>query len=134
MAGFNGSALTIDYNSTTLQHVRNKTLSVTNELVDVTTDDDDGWATFLPKPGKRVVSGTVGGISSDEVLMSAIFNAANVGGTLVVNLPSNLATPGDVTGTCLWQGIEITGVHDGSVEFAANWTLSGPAVYTPSAA
>lgn len=134
MAGFNGPALTIDYDSTTLAHVRNKTLSVANELVDVTTDDDDGWATFLPKPGKRVVSGTVAGITSDEVLMAAIFDATNVGGTLVVNLPSDLATPGDVTGTCLWQSIEISAAHDGSVEFTANWTLSGPAVYTPSAA
>ena len=78
MAGANGRALTIDWDSVTLVGVRTKGYTITADYVDVTTDDDDGWRTLLADPGVRSVEVTVGGISSNQVLIAEKRAQANV--------------------------------------------------------
>lgn len=132
MAGFNGRALTIDYDSTTLVGVRTRGFSISNDYVDVTTDDDSGWRTLLADPGLRSVEVTVGGITSDEVLLADIM-AASVAATAVsVTLPTSLATPGTVAGNFLISSFEETGEHDGAVEFSATFMSAAAVTYTAS--
>jgi TP901-1 family phage major tail protein len=127
MAGANGRALTIDWDSTTLVGVRTRGYTVTNDYVDVTTDDDDGWRTLLADPGLRSMEVTVGGISSDQVLIAEMFNASITGETLTVQLPT---TTGTLAGTFLLSSFEQTGEHDGAVEFSATFMSSGEVTYT----
>ena len=136
MAGFNGRALTIDWDSTTLVGVRTRGFTVNNEHVDVTTDDDDGWRKLLATPGLRSVEVTVGGITSDEVLVAAIMAASITGETLDINLPTGTAagitTPGTLSGTFQCSSYEQTGEHDGAVEFSATFMSDGAVTYTAS--
>lgn len=74
MAGFNGRELTLDWNATTLVGVRSKTVSMTNDMVDVTTDDDNGWRTLLADPGLKSVEVTASGVTSDEVLIAEYYS------------------------------------------------------------
>jgi TP901-1 family phage major tail protein len=127
MAGANGRALTIDWDAVTLVGVRTKGYTVTNDLVDVTTDDDDGWRTLLADPGLRAVEVTVGGISSDQVLLAAIMAASITGETLTVQLPT---TTGTLAGLFMLSSFEQTGEHDGAVEFSATFMSSGAVTYT----
>jgi len=127
MAGANGRALTIDYATTTLVGVRTKGYTVTNDYVDVTTDDDDGWRVLLADPGLRSVEVTVGGISSDQVLLAAIMAASVAATTVTVNLPT---TTGTLAGSYLISSFEQTGEHDGAVEFSATFMSSGAVTYT----
>src|SRR3972149_681493 len=92
MAGSNGRALTIDYDTTTLVGVRTKGYTITNDYVDVTTDDDDGWRVLLADPGLRSVEVTVGGISSDQIMLAAIMAANVTAETLTVQLPTTTGT------------------------------------------
>ena len=134
MAGFNGRELTIDWDSTTLVGVRTRGVSMTNDMVDVTTDDDSGWRTLLATPGLKSVEVTVSGISSSEVLIAEMFNASTTGETLQVDLPSSLASPGNLSGTYHLSAFEINGEHDGAVEFSATFMSSGAVTYTASSA
>lgn len=127
MAGANGRALTIDWDSVTLVGVRTKGYTVTNDYVDVTTDDDDGWRTLLADPGVRSVEVTVGGISSDQVILAEIMKANISGEPLTVQLPT---TTGTLAGTFLCSSFEQTGEHDGAVEFSASFMSSGAVTYT----
>jgi len=129
MAGANGRALTIDWDAVTLVGVRTKGYTVSNEYVDVTTDDDDGWRTLLSDPGVRSVEVTVGGISSDQVLLAAIMAASVSSETLTVNLPT---TTGTLAGLFLISSFEQTGEHDGAVEFTATFQSAGVVTYTAS--
>lgn len=134
MAGFNGRALTIDEDSTTLVGVRTRGFTVTNEYVDVTTDDDTGWRTLLADPGLRSIEITVGGITQDEVLLAEMM-AANVATTPVqANLPTGTAggvtTPGTLSGNWLISSYEQTGEHDGAAEFSATFMSTGQVTYT----
>lgn len=132
MAGFNGRELTIDWDSTTLAGVRTRGYTVTNDYVDVTTDDDGGWRTLLADPGLRSVEVTVGGISSDEKLIAAIMQANMAAETLDVNLPTSLSLPGSLSGSFLVSSFEQTGEHDGAVEFSATFMSTGAVTYTAS--
>lgn len=136
MAGFNGRELTVDFDSTTLVGIRTRGLSVSAEPVDVTTDDDSGERTILPDPGVRSAEISVAGITSDEVLIAEILQGVT-GRTLLeatVNLPSDLAVPGTVTFDAFISAFEITGEHDGAVEFTATLMSAGAITYTASAA
>lgn len=123
----NGRALTIDYATTTLVGVRTKGYTVTNDYVDVTNDDDDGWRVLLADPGLRSVEVTVGGISSDQVLLAAIMAASVASATVTVQLPT---TTGTLAGSYLISSFEQTGEHDGAVEFSATFMSSGAVTYT----
>jgi predicted secreted protein len=136
MAGHNGRELTIDYSSTTLVGIRTRGLSTSSEGIDVTTDDDTGQRTLLPDPGMNSAEISVAGISSDEVLIAAILGGIS-GRTLenaTVNLPSTLAVPGTIVFPAFISAVEITGEHDGAVEFTATLMSAGAIVYTASAA
>lgn len=136
MSGFNGRELTIDYDSTTLVGIRTRGLSISAEAVDVTTDDDTGERTLLPDPGVRSAEISVSGITSDEVLINEIMTGIT-GRTLsnaTVNLPSNLASPGTISFAAFVSAFEITGEHDGAVEFTATLMSSGAITYTASSA
>lgn len=132
MAGFNGRDLTIDWDSTTLVGVRTRGYTVTNDYVDVTTDDDTGWRTLLADPGLRSLEVTVGGITSDEVLLADIMAASVAMTTLQVDLPSSLTTPGNLSGSFLISEFENNGEHDGAVEFSATFMSTGTVTYTAS--
>lgn len=128
MAGHNGRELVIDWDDVTIVGVRTKTYSVTNDYVDVTTDDDEGWRTLLTDPGLRSVEVTVGGITSDQVLLAAI-SAANIASeTIDVNLPT--ATGASLAGSFLISSYEGTGEHDGAYEFSATFMSTGVITYT----
>jgi len=123
----NGRALTIDYATTTLVGVRTKGYTVTNDYVDVTTDDDDGWRVLLADPGLRSLEVTAGGISSDQVLIAAIMAANVASATVTIQLPT---TTGTLAGSFLVSSFEQTGEHDGAVEFTAAFMSTGPVTYT----
>ena len=136
MAGFNGRELTVDYDSTTLVGIRTRGLAISAEGVDVTTDDDIGERVILPDPGVRSAEISVAGITSDEVLIAEIMTGIT-GRTLnnaQVDLPSNLATPGSIAFPAFVASVEITGEHDGAVEFTATLQSAGAITYTASAA
>lgn len=134
MAGFNGRAFTFDWDSVTLVGVRTRGLNISNDYVDVTTDDDNGWRTLLADPGLRSIEVTIGGVTSDEVLLAAIMAASVSAETLTANLPSSLANPGTVAGSFLVSSFEQSGDHDGEVEFSATFMSTGAITYTASTA
>jgi TP901-1 family phage major tail protein len=128
MAGHNGRKLVIEWDTVDLAGVRTKTYSVTNDYVDVTNDDDDGWRTLLADPGLRSVEVTVGGVTVDQILLAEIMKANISGEPLDVELPT--ATGAQLSGTFVVSAYEGTGEHDGAVEFSATFMSSGAVTYT----
>ena len=134
MAGFNGRKLTIDWDSVTLVGVKTRGFSITNDHVDVTTDDDVGWRKVLADPGLRSIEVTVGGIVSDEILVAEMMKASIEGEPLDMLLPTGTAagvsTPGKLAGQFVVSSFEQTGESDGSVEFSATFMSDGEITYT----
>jgi TP901-1 family phage major tail protein len=122
----NGRALTINWKSVTLAGVRTRGHTLSNELVDVTSDDSNGWQTFLATPGIRSVEISVGGITENQALIADFYSGLASGAT-VINLPT---TTGTAAGTFMLESFSETGEHDGAVEFEATFKSSGPVTFT----
>jgi TP901-1 family phage major tail protein len=134
MAGFNGRQFTFDWDSTTLAGVRSRSLSISNEYVDVTNDDDVAWRTLLSDPGTRSMEVTIGGIVTDEAVLADIMAANVAAAVLQADLPSSLATPGNLSGNWLISSYETSGDHDGACEFSITFMSTGAVTYTASTA
>lgn len=134
--GFNGRTLTIDWETTQIAGVRSKTTGIQNSMIDITSDDDSGWTTYHPVPGKRGITYSISGVHSNETLLAAMMaaDAAIATGTVTVNLPSSLATPGDLEGEGVILSMDISGDHDGICEFTIEIASTGPVTYTASSA
>ena len=134
MAGFNGRKLTLDWDAVTLVGVKTRGFTITNDHVDVTTDDDAGWRKLLADPGLRSIEATVGGITSDEILVNEMLKASITGEPLDILLPTGTAagvsTPGKLAGTFMVSSFEQTGESDGGVEFSATFMSDGAIAYT----
>lgn len=129
MPRYNGRDLTIDWDSTTLVGVQSKQVTINNEHVDVTTDDDAGWRTLLNDPGTRAIEVTVSGICEDEVMLADIMAASVTGLTLQTSLPTGTGT---LSGTFVCSSHELSGEHDGAYEFSSTFMSSGAVTYTAS--
>lgn len=127
MAGTNGRNLVIKWDAVTLVGVRTRGYTITNDYVDVTTDDDIGFRTLLATPALKSMEVTVSGISSDQVLIAEMNKANITGEPLVVELPT---TTGTLAGTFLCSSFEQNGEYDGAVEFTATFMSSGAYTYT----
>lgn len=120
-----GRNLTIDWNSTEIASVRSKSYTINNQVVDVTTDDDDGWRALLDTPGLQSVDVSVSGVTSDQVFVAAAVTGA--GQTTTIQLPT---TTGTLAGTFMITSFEESGEHDGAVEFTLELQSSGEVTYT----
>ena len=132
MAGFNGRELVFSLDSTTLSGVQNKSMNMSNEMVDVTTDDDNGWRTYLANPGVKAIEVTVSGITSDETLKAEFFDANPTGETLTATLPTDLTNSGTISRTYVVGSVSYEAVHDGAYQFNATFLSSGAITYTAS--
>jgi len=130
MAVASGRALTISWDGAVLLGVRTRGYTITNDFVDVTTDDEGGWRTLLAEPGLRAIEATVGGVTKNQILLTEMMKANITGEPLVVNLPT---TTGTLTGTYFCSSFEETGEHDGTVEFTATFMSSGVVTFVPGA-
>ncbi|ARC87139.1 phage tail tube protein [Rhodovulum sp. MB263] len=130
-AGFSGRQLTIEWDGTIIKGVKNKTASFSREGIDITSDDDQGFQTFLPEPGVISSEWSVEGITGDETLIAAcLAGAPYETPPVTINLP----TGGKVEITMFLSQLEITGNTDGAFEFSATMMSSGIPVYTPAGA
>lgn len=128
MARHNGRSVTVDWDAVTIAGVQTKSFELTAEYVDVTTDDDDGWTTYLPNPGKRALSFTVGGVTENQVFIAELTKANISGEPFEINLPT--ATGAGLSGTGLVQSFSGSGEHDGEYTFEMSGVCSGAPVYT----
>jgi len=105
---------------------QSKSISVNNEMIDVTSDTSNGWATKLAEPGNKSVEITGGGVVENlSLLMSAINNTSQIyantytfpdGSTLTGDFDFNYSQTGETS-----QGVtfEMTATSSGEVTFTA---------------
>lgn len=129
VVGYNGNQLEIRKDGTKIAAVRTKTMNKNRNMVDVTTDDDNGWQRFLERPGTQGYVIDVGGIvtsGNEDDFLAADDQTFWV---VTVHTPdggSYAAADGFALGN-----ITITANHDGAVEFTAQLMSSSVVTHTP---
>jgi TP901-1 family phage major tail protein len=122
MAELMGRKVTIKVATVAVATARTKSLTINNEVVDITSDNDAGIQQLLTEPGQKSVEISVDGMldpAADALVVLAL-NAANA--SVVVELDY---TTYKISGTFLITSYSETGTYNDAVTFSASFTSSG---------
>jgi predicted secreted protein len=122
MVATNGRAVIIEKDSTDLKdELRTKTITFNGELVDVTTDGDEGWTTTLADTFNTInVTLPLEGVLKTDTLTDMAFTGEQDTFTITVGALFTL------TGTWQFQpGFQIGAPHNGERTFSGTLQSSG---------
>jgi len=111
-----------------------KTMTINNNPVDVTGDDDQGFVTLLDRPGTKQITMDITLIYDDESGADLATIAINGTGLLAdysLEFLANSDVPSPtvirtITGNFYLASFSITGASDGRIEATASLQSSGP--------
>lgn len=116
---------------TPLTGMRTKTITMNNEAIDITSDDDLGWRTLLgDDPALRSMDMSVEGVTKDDTLIAL---AMTGGSGLISEYEMEFPGWGKVTGDFHIGTVELGATYNEAVTFSATISSSGPLTYTPEA-
>jgi predicted secreted protein len=131
MPSFKGRAFQIKKGGVVLAGVQTKSAPITNEPIDITSDDDSGFRTYHNEAGLRSMDATFEGVVKDTVLIELIMS----GGTAAMLTDVTLNYPnGDViAGDFFLSNLDYTGETAGALKFSGTIQSSGPFARTAAA-
>lgn len=110
--------------------MRTKTITINNEAIDITSDDDLGFRTLLDTdPSERSIDISVDGVTKDDDLIAL---AAAGGGNLVEEYTLDFPTLGSFVGNFYIGTLELGAAYQDAVTFSATIQSTGAFVYTPA--
>ncbi len=110
---------------------RTKSLTIGNESIDVTSDNDDGFRTLMAEAAQKQIDMSVEGvIRQDDFLLDVLDpNSASVLEAYTINIPFI----GEVTGNFRFSNIEVGAPYNDSATFSSTVESSGRWDFTPNA-
>lgn len=109
---------------------RTKSITLSNEGVDITSDDDDGFRTFLAAdPAQRSIDMSIEGVLKDDALIQL---ASEGGSNLISEYTLNIDGIGAFTGDFYFGSLELGAPYNEAVTFSATVQSSGPFSYEAS--
>lgn len=124
--GFAGRKVTLTIGGAGSIPIQTKGLSINNEMIDVTSDTSNGWATALAEPGQKSIELTFSGIVENlNLLMSTINNTSQIY-ACVLTYPDGSTVEGDFG----FGSFSDTGEYNGAYTFEATMSSSGEVTFT----
>lgn len=123
---FKGRKIQITWNGETILGVRERSLKLQGDPVDVTSDDDDGWRRLADENGAAQdnVDVTVGGVTKSSAFKDTWFSRVRTG-TLEILYP----TGHKISGTAVLVSYTDTGPYNNATTFEAQFQFSGPVTF-----
>ena len=127
MSGYKGDKFKIKKGAVVIcSGITTKKMKYGGEPIDITSDDDSGWRTFLADSGTKSLDISFEGVMKDTVLRAIRIADANLLTDVTLLLENNMV----VSGNFYLASYEESRKHDGAVEFSAELQSSGPMVFT----
>ena len=120
-----GRNVTLTWGGAGIAGVKEKSFTLNNEPIDITSDDDGGWRTILDEPGQKQVDLKVSGVTKDGQLIADWF--ANSLRQAAVLAYENGAT---ISGDFFLSEYSDKGNFKDAVSFDATLMSTGTIVYT----
>lgn len=108
--------------------VREKSIALNGEAIDVSADDSLGWRELLDVSAEDQVDLSISGVTKNEALKTDWF-AGNRTKTVTITYPSG----GVLTGTFFLMNYNDTGAYNDATTFEAELQSTGPVTFTPGA-
>ena len=108
--------------------VREKSLALNGEAVDVSADDSNGWRELLTVPAENQVDLSISGVTRNDALKQDWFSG-NRTKTATLTYPDG----GVISGTFFLANFSETGAYNDATTFDAELQSTGPVTYIPAA-
>lgn len=132
MARSAGRTFLVKKNSTTIASIRQKSVNAAFNPIDVTTDDDDGFVTYLADTfATQTMEITVEGVTDSDVLADLAFSVTDSDkhlSDITLERPNGDVISGDFIITAYSE----TGTHDTGTTFTATLVRNGAHTLTPA--
>ena len=128
MTAFVGRKATITKGATTIAAIRTRTVSINNEPVDITSDDDNGFRTLLQDPGTKTLDLSIEGVAKDATLLTSVMSTTDIIETLSILFP----TIGTIAGDFVVASFEVAAPYNEAATFTASLQSSGAFTFTPA--
>lgn len=124
--GFTGRKVTLTVGGVGNIAIQTKGLSINNEMIDVTNDTSDGWATALAEPGQKSVELSFSGVVENlNLLMSVMTNTSQIY-ACVLTYPDGSTVSGDFG----FGSFSDSGEYNEKYTFEATMSSSGEVTFT----
>lgn len=124
--GFKGRKITFTWKGERIPGIRERSLALAGEPVDITSDDDDGWRKLADENGAAQdnVDFNASGVTKSSVLKEDWFNRERTG-ELIIDYP----TGHRVSGTAVLVSYTDTGPYNEATTFEAAFQFSGEVLF-----
>ena len=112
--------------------LRTKTMTMANEPVDVTSDDDAGFRKLLADPGNKTLDISVEGVAKDVASFSALLTLATSGTDILDSFSLLFPGIGTIAGEFVVSSFEVGAPYNEAATFSC--TLQSAGAYTFTAA
>jgi len=132
MTARSGRTLIIKQGGTTIAGIKEKSMSVSAEAIDITSDDDSGFRTFLNDAGVRMIDLSFSGITKDEALMALLLAESSTTFILTdITIEFEGAVSTDIiAGNFFFGNLDWSGSTADAVSFTGTLQSSGAWTYT----
>lgn len=124
--GFKGRKITVTWKGENLGGIRERSLQLAGEPVDITSSDDDGWRRLAVENGAAQdnVDFNCSGVTKSSTLKEDWFSRDRVG-ELIIDYP----TGHRVSGTAVLVNYTDTGPYNDATTFEATFQFSGEVTF-----
>jgi TP901-1 family phage major tail protein len=126
MAAFVGRRALLKKGTTTIAAVRSRTVTINNEPVDITSDDDNGFRTLLQDPGTKTMDISFEGVAKDAVTLNDVMSTADIMNGYSILFP----TIGTLAGEFVVTSFEIGAPYNEAGTFSCTLQSSGAFTFT----
>jgi TP901-1 family phage major tail protein len=135
MTGFVGRKAILSFGDplVAIAALRAKTMTLGNEVIDVTTDDDAGFRALLDDPGTKTLDMSFEGITKDVASMNTLIALAMSGASIVDTFSITFPKIGTMAGPFALSSLEIGAPYNEGSTFSASIQSAGEFTWTPAA-
>ena len=127
MAASLGRNIILKSNGVKIAGVREKSIAVNGEPVDISDDDSAGWRELLAEDGARMIDITVSGVTKNAVLRAAKFAG---GASTILALTLDYEDGAQIAGNFKLVNYSETDPYQDAVTFEASLQSTGAVAYT----
>lgn len=129
MTAFVGRKALFKKGTTTVAAVRTRSMTLGNEVVDITSDDDNGFRTMLAEPGNKTLDLTVEGVFKDATMLTVAMSTSDILEAFSILFP----TIGTIAGDFVVTSFEAGAAYNEAGTFSCSLQSSGTFTFTPAA-
>jgi len=129
MAATPGWQMKLYREGTLVAGLRAKTMTIGNTGIDITSDDDEGFRTFMALSGVKQIDISAEGVVKDDDWIQEAIDAADLINPYTMVLESGAVIAGDFR----INSVAISGPTNDAVTFTAEIQSSGAYTFTPAA-